>query len=160
MPRARGRRSPAIALNKMRAMRLTGVLVALACLFAAVAIALGGCGGGSNSATDSPGSAESRPAPPKSDFPSAKGKTLAEVLESEGAKPSQLVVSPAARTFYKGENRFPFGVFQRDRTQVSDADVALYFAKVPGKPALPRPPTRKRRATSPRSDPSRRRSKR
>jgi hypothetical protein len=33
--------------------------------------------------------------------------------------------------FNKGENRYPFGVFERDRTQVSDAEVALYFAKVP-----------------------------
>ena len=46
--------------------------------------------------------------------------------------PSELVVSPAARVFYKGENRYPFGVFERDRTQVGDADVALYFARVPG----------------------------
>jgi len=98
-------------------------------------LALGGCGGGSDSSTGSDtssGNAESRPAPPKSDFPSAKGKTLAEVLEAEGAKPSKLVVSPAALAFYTGENRYPFGVFERDRTQVSDADVALYFARVPG----------------------------
>ncbi len=33
--------------------------------------------------------------------------------------------------FYKGENRYPFGVFTKDRTQVPDAQVALYFAKVP-----------------------------
>ncbi len=45
--------------------------------------------------------------------------------------PSELVVSPAAMVFYKGENRYPFGVFERDRTQVPDAEVALYFAKVP-----------------------------
>jgi len=103
-------------------------------LAAVVAIALAGCGGGSDSTTgSSSASAESRPAPSKSDFPSAKGKTLAEVLESEGAHPSTLVVSPAAMTFYKGENRYPFGVFERDRTQVSDADVALYFAKAPAK---------------------------
>jgi hypothetical protein len=46
--------------------------------------------------------------------------------------PSSFVVSPAARVFYKGENRYPFGVFERDRTQVGDADIALYFARVPG----------------------------
>ena len=62
--------------------------------------------------SSSGGSAESRPAPPKSDFPSAKGKTLAEVLEA-GRSPSELVVSPAALVFYKGENRFPFGVFEQ-----------------------------------------------
>ncbi len=45
--------------------------------------------------------------------------------------PAELVVSPAALVFYKGENRYPFGVFERDRTQVPDAEVALYFAKAP-----------------------------
>ena len=45
--------------------------------------------------------------------------------------PAELVVSPAAMVFYKGENRYPFGVFERDRTQVSDAEVALYFARSP-----------------------------
>jgi hypothetical protein len=111
---------------------MTRALAALVCLLAATAVLLGGCGGGSDSSTGaSSSSAESRPAPPASEFPSAKGKTLREVLKAEGAKPSELVVSPAALAFYKGENRYPFGVFQRDHTQVSDADVALYFARVP-----------------------------
>jgi hypothetical protein len=106
--------------------------VALACLLALAGLGLAGCGGGSDDKTGSPStSAESRPAPPKSDFPSAKGKTLAEVLEAADG-PSSLVVSPAALVFQKGENRYPFGVFERDRTQVGDAEVALYFAKVPG----------------------------
>ncbi|HEY6550129.1 MAG TPA: hypothetical protein VIY71_02895 [Solirubrobacterales bacterium] len=113
-------------------MRLSQALAAPACVLAA-ALAITGCGGGSDSSTgSSSSSAQSRPAPPKSEFPSAKGRTLAEVLEAEGATPSTLVVSPAAEAFNKGENRFPFGVFQRDRTQVPDAEVALYFAKVPG----------------------------
>jgi hypothetical protein len=114
----------------MPRMRATRVLGALACLLAAAAL-VAGCGSGSSTSSSSSGSAESRPAPPKSEFPSAKGKTLAEILESEEASPSELVVSPAAMVFYKGENRYPFGVFQRDRTQVPDAKVALYFAKVP-----------------------------
>lgn len=89
-----------------------------------------GCGGSDSSSTGSSSeSAQSRPAPPKSDFPSAAGKTLAEVLKS--AAPSQLVVSPAAEVFDVGSNRYPFGVFERDRTQVPDVKVALYFAKVP-----------------------------
>jgi|SRR5689334_4438442 len=105
---------------------------AIACLACVLPALIAGCGGGSGGTSgSSSSSAESRPAPPKSDFPSAKGKTLAEVLETEGAKPSTLVVSPAAEVFDTGENRYPFGIFQRDRTQVSDADVALYFARVP-----------------------------
>lgn len=114
----------------MTPMRLSRAPGAFACLLAAAAL-VAGCGGGSDSSTPSgSGSVESRPAPPKSEFPSARGKTLAEVLKAADG-PSELVVSPAAQVFYRGENRYPFGVFQRDRTQVPGARVALYFAKVP-----------------------------
>lgn len=106
-------------------MRSPGVLAVLCCVLAGAA----GCGGSGGTTSSSSSSAENQPAPSKSAFPSAKGKTLAEVLES--AAPSKLVVSPAAEVFDTGENRYPFGVFERDRTQVSDAKVALYFAKVP-----------------------------
>ncbi len=120
-------------LNNMARCVQGRLVSALACLLAGGAL-LAGCGGGSGSTTSSgPGTAESRPAPPKSDFPSARGKTLADVLNSADG-PSDLVVSPAAMVFYKGENRYPFGVFNRDRTQVPDAQVALYFAKVPPAP--------------------------
>jgi hypothetical protein len=117
-------------------MRSPRALAGLCCLLLAAPGALAGCGGGSGSSGGSTASAaESRPAPSKGEFPSAKGKTLAEVLEAEGAKPSQLVVSPAAEVFDVGENRYPFGVFERDRTQVPDAEVALYFAHVPAREA-------------------------
>jgi hypothetical protein len=125
-----GEEAGAPPVNNMLRMHLRRVLPALACLLAAASL-VAGCGDGSDSSGDSgSGTAESRPAPPKSDFPSADGKTLAEVLNSADG-PSDLVVSPAAMVFYKGENRYPFGVFQRDGKQVSDAKVALYFAKVP-----------------------------
>jgi hypothetical protein len=108
------------------------LVLAFACLFAAAMLVVG-CGGDSgstDSTSGSGGSAESRPAPPKSDFPSSEGRTLREVLKAADG-PAELVVSPAAMAFYKGENRYPFGVFERDRTQVPDAEVALYFAKAP-----------------------------
>jgi hypothetical protein len=115
------------------APRLALVLV---CLLAAVALVVG-CGGGSDS-TDSTGTSagaiESRPAPPKSDFPSTEGRTLRELLKAADG-PAELVVSPAALAFYKGGNRYPFGVFERDRTQVPDAEVALYLAKTPARKA-------------------------
>ena len=116
----------------MAAMRLRRALGVPACLLAAAALVVG-CGDDSDSPTSSgSSSAENRPAPPKSEFPSAAGKSLAEVLKSELVDgPSELVVSPAALAFYKGENRYPFGVFRRDGSQVSDAEVALYFAWVP-----------------------------
>jgi hypothetical protein len=122
-------------------MHLGRALLALACPLAAAAL-VAGCGNGSEPSTESgPGTAESRPAPPKTDFPSAEGKTLAEVLKSADG-PSELVVSPAAMVFYKGENRYPFGVFRRDGKQVSDARVALYFARVP-KPKRAKDPSGK-----------------
>jgi hypothetical protein len=110
-------------------MRLGRTLSALACLLA-LAGPLAGCGSGGSDMTASSGAvAENAPAPPKSEFPATEGRSLGEVLEA--AKPSQLVISPAAAVFNKGKNRFPFGVFEKDRTQVGDAKVALYFAKVP-----------------------------
>jgi|SRR6476659_650146 len=102
---------------------------AFACLLAAAFLAAG-CGGGSNSSTASGEAAGNRPAPPKSDFPKTEGKTLGEIVK-EADTHAELVVSPAALTFYKGENRYPFGVFHPDRSQVGDAEVALYVAKVP-----------------------------
>jgi hypothetical protein len=120
----------------MPPMRSPRVSAVLCCLLPVAALALVGCGGGSGSSTaPSSTDAESRPAPPGSDFPSAGGKTLAEVVESAGARSSELVVSPAAAVFSVGENRYPFGVFERDRSQVTDAEVALYFAHVPAKEA-------------------------
>jgi hypothetical protein len=82
---------------------------------------LAGCGGSS--------SESSRPAPSTTEFPSAQGKTIADLLHSSGAKPARVVIAPAAQIFEVGVNRYPFGVFTVGNEQVSDADVALYFAK-------------------------------
>jgi hypothetical protein len=95
----------------------------------ALGLLLAGCGG-SDSGSSSSSAAGNQPAPPKADFPSASGKTLAEVLDSTSG-PSQLVLAPASQVFQVGENRYSFGVFHRDRSQVPDAQVALYFARVP-----------------------------
>jgi hypothetical protein len=111
----------------MPVRRATSVL---ACVLAVIAL-LAGCGEDSGSpGSSADGTAKSMPAPPKSEFPSAEGRTLQEVVKAADA-PAPLVVSPAAMVFYKGENRYPFGVFEPDRTPVSDAQVALYITKVP-----------------------------
>jgi hypothetical protein len=93
-------------------------LLLLACLVGLVA---SGCGGGSDDG--------SRSAPAATEFPSAQGKTIGDLLHQPGAKPSKLVVAPATQTFDVGENRYAFGVFTTGQEQISDADVALYFAK-------------------------------
>jgi hypothetical protein len=86
----------------------------------ALALAIAGCG--------SSGEPE-RPAPSAAEFPSAQGKTIDEVLEGSGAKPTKLVIAPAAQEFEVGPNRYPFGVFTVGNQQISDADAALYFAR-------------------------------
>jgi hypothetical protein len=106
---------------------------ASACLLA-IAVLAAGCGGGSDSSTAAGGEVASHPAPPRSDFPKAEGRTLGEIVKSADSH-SELVVSPAALAFYKGVNRYPFGVFHPDRSQVDDAEIALYVARV--SPAVP-----------------------
>jgi len=100
--------------------------IALLVALGAIALAAAGCG-------DSDG-APDRPAPPAAEFPSAKGKTIEQLLEGPGTKRTRLVVAPAAQVFELGPNRYPFGVFRVDNAQVNDADVALYFAKDRGAP--------------------------
>ncbi|HTU14457.1 MAG TPA: hypothetical protein VMF31_04610 [Solirubrobacterales bacterium] len=91
-----------------------------------MAFGLVACGGGSD------GDETARPAPSAADFPSAEGKTIEEVYNAED--PSDLVIAPASLVFDIGKNRYPFGVFEVDQTQVDDAEVALYFAKSPQSP--------------------------
>ncbi len=101
---------------------------ALPCLLAAT-LFVAGCGS-SDSSTSGGETAASKPAPPKSDFPKTEGRTLGEIVKATDSH-AELVVSPAALAFYKGENRYPFGIFHADRSQVDDAEVALYVARVP-----------------------------
>lgn len=113
----------------MHAPRLTPALL---CLLA-TGTYLTGCGGdsgGDESTATAPPTAQSRPAPPKSEFPGAEGRSLRQVLKAADA-PAELVVAPAAEVFYRGENRYPFGVTDRESGPVDDAQVALYFSKVP-----------------------------
>ncbi len=112
----------------MRAPRLAPALLALL----ATGALLGACGG--DSETESTGSGEetapSRPAPPKSEFPSAENRTLRQVLKAADG-PAEVKITPAAEVFYPGVNRYPFGVSDRETGGINDAEVALYFAKVP-----------------------------
>ncbi|HEY3492662.1 MAG TPA: thioredoxin family protein [Solirubrobacterales bacterium] len=87
-------------------------------------ILLAGCG--------SSGDGESRPAPAASEFPPAKGRSLAEIAQLPEAK---LVVAPAGQVVDVGVNRLAFGVFTLGKEQVDDADIALYFAAGPDAPA-------------------------
>jgi hypothetical protein len=87
-------------------------------------LGLAGCGG------DESGE-EPRPAPEASSFPAAEGRTLDQLL-ADFAPAGDLVISPSGALYHPGRNRFGFAVFQVDRTQVTDADVALYAAPADG----------------------------
>jgi hypothetical protein len=109
-------------------MRLGPQISAAACLLAG-AVLLAGCGSGGDSTEATSASVENRPAPPKSEFPQANGRSLQDVIDA--AEATELSFSPQAMVFYPGRNRFPFGVSQKDQSTVPDAEVALYFAPVP-----------------------------
>jgi len=114
-------------MPRMRAARLP---VACCCLLALAALA--GCGGGAGSTatgeTDA-GTAKSRPAPPPGSFPQPHGRSLREVMETT-EKPAEVTIAPEAMVFYPGVNRYPFGIVQSER-EVTDAEVAIYFSRVP-----------------------------
>ena len=92
----------------------------LAALFLVALIA--GCGGSDNGT-----GSRSRPGPAASAFPSAKGKTLRDLIVSSGATQGP-VASPAAAAFHLGTNRFPFGVFTTGHDPITNAQVAVYAA--------------------------------
>jgi hypothetical protein len=116
----------------MPPMRAPRLAPALLCLLA-VGAGLAACGedsGSEDKTTVALAPGEIQPAPPKSAFPTARGRTLREVLKVAD-DPSELIVRPAAEVFYPGPNRYPFGVFDREEGEIDDAEIALYFAKVP-----------------------------
>lgn len=99
-------------------------------LFAVVFLSACGEGSEGEEPTFTTTANASRPAPPKSDFPSVEGRTLRQVLKGADG-PSAAIVAPAAVVFYPGENRYPFGVFDREKGEIPDAEVALYYARAP-----------------------------
>src|SRR3954454_20990531 len=110
-------------------MRPGPIACALACLLAGGLVAAG-CGSSDTTETIEHPVAKNRPAPPASDFPSPAGKPLEDLIDE--AEQSELGLDPAAMAFYKGRNRYPFGVFEKEaKRQVDDAEIALYAVPVP-----------------------------
>jgi hypothetical protein len=103
--------------------RRTGV-IALA--LPALAIVAAGCGGDDSS--------EQKPPPPAraQDFPTARGQTLRQLLTK---LPSGPVLAPSGAEFRTGRQRVGFALFKRDRSQITNASVALYVAPAGGGPA-------------------------
>ncbi len=136
-----GRARPAHSENMppMRRPRPALGLVCL-CLLASGSLLLAGCGGGSDSTTSQVNpnaeSGKSRPAPPRSAFPSAQGKTLRELIKEPGNHPAEVKIDTEAQAFYPGPNRYPFTIAEKlgsgeTGAEVPDAEAAIYYAKVP-----------------------------
>lgn len=122
--------------------RSTMPLIAFAVAVIVVAVT-GGCG--SNSTDEGAGV----PAPPRSAFPAAEGRSLEQILAS-GEAAGDIVASPAGSVYRRGRNRFGFGVFTLDREQIDDAEVAIYVAHGPdGKARGPFPARREDLTTAP-----------
>jgi hypothetical protein len=110
---------------------IAGPTLVVSAAVALASLGAAGCGGGG-----SPTGSKDSPAPPASEFPSASGKTLTQILKASQAARSNLVVSPTAAVYAKGDNRFGFGVFTVSRQQVTDAKVAIYAAPSGGGKAI------------------------
>ena len=102
-------------------MRIWIALLAVAALVAA------GCGDDSSS-----GDEQAPPPARAQDFPKANGKTLQEVLGNLGSGP---ILAPSMAEFRTGKQRVGFALFKPDRSQITDASVALYVAPAGGGPA-------------------------
>jgi hypothetical protein len=131
--------------ENMPPMRRPPLALGLACLclLAAGSLLVAGCGGGGDNTTSQVNpdaeSGKSRPAPPKSAFPSAKGQTLRQLINQGATRthPAEVKIETEAQAFYPGTNRYPFTIAEKlDSTgqtgpEVTDAEAAIYFAKVP-----------------------------
>src|SRR5215211_1201083 len=93
-------------------------------LVAALAVALSSCGGGGDS------DAETGSTPPKApsvtQFPKVRGRTMNELVADVQPGP---VLAPSVSLLVRGKNRFGFGLFDRQRKQITDAPGAIYIAR-------------------------------
>ena len=74
------------------------------------------------------------PAPPPAraqDFPKPKGDTIQKLL---ARYPSGPVLAPSGAEFRTGDQRVGFALFRRDRSQITNASVAVYVAAAGGGP--------------------------
>ena len=106
-------------LNAARSAALVGAL-------ALVSVAAG-CGGSSDAGSDPP-----PPVAAPKDFPKPQGRSLAQLRRTLPGATAGPVLATAVSELEPGTNRFGFGLFDRARSQLADAKVAVYLAPVGG----------------------------
>jgi hypothetical protein len=104
-----------------RSMRLACTALVLA----AAAAGLSACGSSGNS--DS-GVAATPTVPSVTQFPKVNGRTMNELAAPLRAGP---VLAPSVSLLLPGKQRFGFGLFDRQRNQITDAPGAIYVARGP-----------------------------
>jgi len=95
-----------------------------------IALVVSGCGGDDGDSGSSGGGNDA--IAQKTKFPSAAGKTLAELRRGVGAGP---LLAPTVSILTPGENRYGFALFDRARKQLAADEAALYVAPSGGGPA-------------------------
>ena len=95
---------------------------------AAAALVAAGCGSPADSANTAP-PPQPKPTAQVSDFPSGRGKTLAELQQTGAEGP---ILAPSVSLMHKGRNRYGFALFDTARKQISGAQVAIYTARMDG----------------------------
>ena len=88
---------------------------------------LAGCGGDDAALRTQP--PDPPPAPQPADFPSVRGKTLAEVAQGLREGP---IFAPSVSQLKVGRNRVGFALFDRARKQIDASAVAVYTARPDG----------------------------
>src|SRR5690606_1223644 len=82
-------------------------------------LAFGACGG------DSSACEEPTPGPAPSSVPEPDGRSIDELI-ADSEPGNDIVASPAGAVYTPGDKRFAFGLFRLDRSQLTDAEVAIY----------------------------------
>jgi hypothetical protein len=87
-----------------------------------------GCGSADEEASTAPAGTVASSTSASTEFPSAKGKTIANIApEGEG-----LVLAPSTSVMETGSNRYGFAIFDTARKQISGAPVAIYVSRKDG----------------------------
>ncbi len=96
----------------------------LPALVLAAALVAAGCGGSSDDSA--PPAPQPEPTARPAGFPSARGKSVADLQAEVGQEGP--ILAPSVSLLAKGRNRFGFALFDTARKQITGAQVALYTA--------------------------------